>query len=241
MKRKGISLLVLLLLFLGRVQAFQFQPITMDFQDSGSESIKNFQCNNTTEETIALKVSFFKRSIDESGEEHLVPAEEDFLAYPARMVLESGQSQSLRVQYRGEALQGVEQAYRIFVEQVPVDFREENQGGLTILFRYIGSLYIVPEKLEEKVELLSVNKADSADGPGLAINIQNNGSTHIIMQNVQLKLSQENKEVLLGPDELSGINGINLLAGGSRYYLAQWPEELENGPIEGELIFEGMR
>lgn len=241
MKRKYTFLFLMAALTAGSLTAFQFQPITMDFQDSGAESIKNFQCSNNTEETIAIKISFYSRSINAEGQEQLEPAEEDFLAYPARMVLESGQNQSIRVQYRGEALQNQEKAYRIFVEQVPVDFQPENQGGLTILFRYIGSLYIVPENLKEKVELLSLERMETSDGIKLGISIGNTGNTHSILQNVQLKLMQEGKEFLLNPEDLPGINGINLLAGGTRYYQIDWPENLKDGPLKGELLFEGMR
>lgn len=239
---KNKTLYVTLFLFmLSPLFSFQFQPITMDFQDTGSGSTKTFICSNDSSERIALKISLFARFIDDRGNEILTPAEKDFLVFPERMILEPESSQNLRIQYRGASLDGKEKAYRIYVEQVPVEFEKSTNTGLKILFRYIGSFYIIPETFRQQIELKNLAYMDHEEGPKLEIRIGNSGNTHIIIQNIKLTLTGQEGSVTLSNDQLQELSDINLLSQGERVCLIPWPENFSKQQLQGAITYDGIR
>jgi len=237
---KAIHVFLLLFFFSFGLWAFQFQPITMDFKDSGPQSTQTFLCSNNSEKPVALQIKIFSRYINSQGEEILEPADEQFLVFPARMVLEADQSQNLRVQYRGPEIGTTEQAFRIFVEQVPVQFDEQKGGGLNILYRYIGSLYVVPDTLTQQLEIKSLKYLD-LDSPMLEIVIKNTGSSHSIIQDIQIQLTGEEGTLLLRGSQLPDLMDINLLSQGERVCRIPWPSQFKEQILSGEVQFEGTR
>ena len=221
---------------------FKFYPISVDFAPQGQESVQNFTAVNDSSETIALIVSVHGRSMGTDGTEILEPADGDFVVFPARMVLKPEARQTIRVQYKGEDPGKLEKAYRIIVEQVPVQFEDvQASGGLRILFRYIGSMYIVPGNLETTAALTAVSADDSQENDSLKIELTNTGTSHVILQDLALTLTAGDISVVLEKDQLSDISGSNLLAGSRRIFDIPRPESLGPGDIQGEITFTPMR
>ena len=236
--KTAIKPIIILLFFFSfmPVFGFKFSPISMDFSSSGRESVRNFTALNDTAETIALKITVFKRSMATDGAEVLDDAGEDFVVFPTRIVLKPDNKQTIRVQYRGPEIGNIEQAYRIIVEQVPVQFEEnELAGGLRILFRYVGSLYVVPDKrsLDVVVDEITANTEDNT----LSVLIHNRGNSHVILQDLSLILSYGGTSVRIGPEDLPDLNGTNILAGATRLYSISRPDIPASEVITGELEF----
>lgn len=231
-----IILTVLVTTIIFDIYAFKFQPITMDFKDEGKNSSQNFQILNTTTETIAVQIEVFKRGMDLNGKD-ILSETEDFFIYPEQIILKSGKSQTIRVMYKGKKISSKEEAYRIIANQVPVNFDKTKKGGLKILFRYIGSIYVIPENINIDVQITDIEKIDNS----MKLHIKNLGNSHVILKDAYIKLKSGSSEVIISSEKLKGLSGSNILAGTTLEYIVPWPKELENENIKGVLHYEEVR
>ena len=70
------------------------------------------------------------------------------------------------------------------------------------------------------------------------------GQAHVILRNLSLSLEGEANgnaaaALALGPNQLSGMSGENILAGHKRRFLLPWPQEIPFGPIQASFQFDG--
>lgn len=234
---KALFILYLFTVSVIRISAFSFQPISMDFSDSGKKSGQSFYADNDTEKKIALQIKIYKRTMDTDGKDVLTEAPDDFFVYPSQMILEPNQKQRIRVQYKGSKVVKNEIAYRIIVDQIPVKFSEKSSGGLQILFRYIGSIYIVPEEFNIKVSITDIKR----NSDKLQLTVVNTGNSHTILKNCSIAINSDSKSIKLNPDQTGTLNNSNLLAGSKRIIEIPWPTGLPFINLTGKLEFEKLR
>lgn len=244
MKAKKILVFLFLnTLVLAGLWSFSFEPISRSFTPSGRGATQSFRLKNDGQDYIAIRISMFTRRIDSDGQEAREAADELFTVYPRQVVLKPESVQTVRVQWKGPADISSEQAYRILIEQVPVDFGGEaaTDSGIQILFRYLGAIYICPPEASADVV---VQKAEISGGEGsetLEISLHNRGNKHSILNDLNISIrSAVNGAVLFEypPELLGGINGENLLAGGTRTVRLKIPEGFEKGPLDVELSYD---
>jgi len=125
------------------------EPLSMEFAPAGRESIRSFRVTNSQNDTIAVRIRLTTRELLPDGGESRTPADDSFLVFPSRLVLEPGQVQAVRVQWRGAAQLDREVAYRIIFEQVAVEDvagPADPTGGVSVAFmyRYVGAIYVTP-------------------------------------------------------------------------------------------------
>jgi fimbrial chaperone protein len=248
MKKKNILLLAVILLISTNIFAFQFTPISKDFDASGSGARQTFRVVNDTEKTIGVQIRALTREMDLYGVETLEDASNYFYVYPKQVVVKPDSYQTIRVQWRGPARVEQELPYRIEAEQLPLDF-EVVEGGanLNILLVYRGTMYIVPEDIYFDAKLVSVAPHTDAEGnKKLAIEMKNDGNTHQIMYQPKLQITSSSNgnttsKVTLEADKLSGFSGENLLAGTRRIFLVPWPDELKEGKLSATYEMENIR
>ena len=139
-------------------QAMTFTPIEMDFSPTGRGATQIFRLENNTAEPAAVEMVIKSRAMAINGDDVLGDADDQFSIFPPQLVLQPGQMQSVRVQYTGAASIDKERAFRLVVEQLPVDLGETPQDGgrMRLLVKYIASLYVVPRNVRA---LLSVSEA----------------------------------------------------------------------------------
>lgn len=226
--------------------AFQFSPIVMDFAPAGADAVKTFRVTNSGEEAIAVQISVARRTMSLHGEDVTDDASDEFLVYPSQVILEAGEQQAVRVQWLGEAEIDVERAYRIIAEQLPVDLvqGDKRQGQLSIMFRYVGSLYVVPRTVRPDVRVESARIERDENGECVVgIVLHNRGNAHVLLHELTVTLtpSESSERYELGPDQLAGMAGENMLAQHRRRFTIQCPEGLTNGKIDATIRFEEVR
>jgi fimbrial chaperone protein len=242
--RAGVLLGLLLLTAIPAVlQAFRFEPISREFAPQGAASVRTFQVTNTNQSRIAVRVRMTTRSLTPSGEEVRRDASPQFVVFPSRLVLEPDQSQTIRVQWSGPESLEQERSYRIIAEQLPVDFAEEGGDGanLKILFRYVGSVYVVPEGAAPDVRVAGTEWVEADGERRLAVTVENQGTAHTILEGLELRLSSghaEGARRVLGSEALPELSGSNLLAGASRRVLVELPDAWHNHAVEAMLSYE---
>ncbi|CAD5971587.1 hypothetical protein [Planktothrix agardhii] len=105
-----------------------------------------------------------------------------------------------------------ELAYRIIAEQLPINLNnpEESQaettsGGVKVMFRYMGSVYIRPKNAESKVVLNGITHEKGTDGNDrLVITFDNQGTRRAVLSELNLNLTSQGSQLTLKPEQLEG-------------------------------------
>ena len=228
--------------------AFTFEPISSDFSPSGKNSVRTFRLENKTEETVAVQIGIFSRRADENGADILENADDSFLVYPSRAVLRPNGFQAVRVQWRGIAAPSTELPFRIIAEQLPVDFSGGKSKGNTIniMFKYIGSIYIVPEGVKPDIRVKSVAVVGNGEDRRLETVLENGGNAHVIigdpvMEIFPLSDDSAKAHVTLSGDLLNEIAGKNVLAGHRRRFSFTCPPDIPDGPLGATIRYDPIR
>jgi len=238
MRRLGLAVLLAAGLVLP-AQAFKLTPIEMEFSPSGRGATQTFVIENPGAAPEAIELRTFSRDMDAMGEDILVEDIDNFVVFPAQVILQPGQEQAIRVQWIGDPAPPEELAYRLIAEQLPIDLGEaqEEGGQMKLLVRYIASLYVVPDGAKPEVSLISAGP--STDGSGLELVFQNTGSAHVLLSDLVLTINGGGSEMVLNKDQLEGVAGQNVLAGHTRGFVMPWPDGIAPGPVTVTFTYGG--
>lgn len=245
---------LLLLFCTAPLAAFQLEPITMDFDPAGPGSRRTFTLQNPGDKPEAVRLTILRRTQDSQGAEVLTAAPADFQIFPAEVILKPKSSQVVRVQYKGPASLDIEAAYRIIAEQLPVKFEDldtppapaANQGNIKVLFKYQGSVYVVPANPVPQVVLVGGQPVKAGDRTLLQLTVENRGNAHVLLGNLKLTLTARLGDTQMGAvleteDQLAGMSGENILARSTRKFLVAWPFDKAAGAVTGEMDFKPLR
>ena len=226
MKKCWLVIVIFLFFIPLSLFSFSFEPISSNYSPSGPRANQLFRIVNTEKGKIAVRVSVTTREIDSEGNETNVPVPELFMVYPSRMVLEAGESRSVRVKWNGDPDPPRELAFRIIAEQIPVEFEpnERTDGaGIRLTYRYMGNIYILPHGAAPEVVLTS----HELRGNNLVLNMENKGSRHTLLENLAVYFNSLKGERILSlaAPELPGVEGENLLAGDERRFVVTLSRE----------------
>jgi fimbrial chaperone protein len=221
--------------------AYQLEPISRVFSPSGSNATQAFELVNSGVERIALTISFATLERDEAYVETNHDADDEFLAYPAQMILAPGTRQTVRVTWLGTPKPAHELAYRILVTQVPLGVldhaarvEDRPQGSLRILLSYRGTLFIRPPDAAPRISLHGAAPATAADGSrALAITLENTGTAVGMVTGCAVRLAPVGggSAISLSPAALAALHNTRVFGGGKRRFLIPWPADLAPGPV----------
>ena len=222
-------------------QAFRFEPISQEFSPSGAGSNHLFRVTNTTNQRIAVRIAVRPRVIERDGSEVLGEEAPEFTVFPRNVLLDPGNARSIRVQWNGPARVETEQAFRIIAEQVPIALGGDlptQGGGIRLTYRYEGTVYVTPPGARADIQVESVGR-ETRDGERfLRVTLSNTGTRHTILRGAELALTYDPSiapRIELGPGDLRGLVGENMLAGLTREFLIPAPEDLWDGEIYATL------
>jgi fimbrial chaperone protein len=222
--------------------ALRLIPFIAEFTPNGPGANQTFRLENETDQPIAVQVSMVHRQVDIDGKETLPEADDDFVVFPPQLVLAPRESRTVRVQWIGNPKPDRELPYRIIAEQLPVELEQNTGGGrVRLLVRYEGSIYVVPSNVAPKPEIKSVERVKRPDGSaGMAVSVQNSGSAHALLNNLQLTLTgADGKAVQLDTAQLEGMAGENVLPGATRKFVLAWPPGLKpDAAVKASISFD---
>ncbi len=223
-------------LLCGPAAALTFTPIEMDFSPSGRGATQTFRLNNNDAEPAAVEITVRSRAMARNGEDMLEDAEDQFNIFPAQVVLQPGQTQSVRVQYVGSAGIEHEKAFRLIAEQLPIDVgqTQQNGGRMRLLVKYVASLYVQPRNAKPVVAVSEARWAQDNGQRWLEIELRNEGSSRKILKNAQLQLGT----LTLSGAALKGLEGENLLARTTRVFRIPAPTEAVDLKAAARLVLE---
>ena len=240
---RRFSLIVISLLFASHIWGLNLEPLSMQFKPEGRQSIRTFRISNTHKNSIAVRISMTTRELMPDGTENRSPADSEFTVFPNRLFIAPGQSQAVRVQWKGESTLTQEKAYRIIAEQLPVqDITQsttQNEGGISLsfLYKYVGSVYITPDNAKENIVL-----SGEADNSKYILKFENRGTAHAVMEDAEITLITNptgGSEIRhrIEYKDLKILAGKNFLAGAALIEVIDLPLNLQNQNIKIEYSF----
>jgi fimbrial chaperone protein len=179
-------------------------------------------------------------------------AADDFVIYPAQIVLMPGETQRVQVQWVGESMPKKEIAYGLIADQAPVKLGDEDlprtkaEGRLNILTRYEGIILVHPAGVHPNVVVDSaVFIKDSHGRPRMVITFNNIGTAMQKLAGVKLKVTSldknnrplTNKSISYKPFLDSQKTNHSLFAGFRRKLDLPWPEGVPFGPVRVDAEF----
>ena len=199
----GLQVGAFLLFSLAPIHAFRLVPISQDFAPSGKRASQLFRIENPDEKRIAVQISVATREMDMDGNETNVDASDSFIVYPSQLLVDPGETGTVRVKWTGDPNPASELAYRIIAEEIPLGDPEpgEEQGaGIRIVFRYVGNIYVLPRGAEPNVVLVSASAESAPDGSRrLVLVFHNQGTSHTILRNLSLRFTRRTEAAAGAP------------------------------------------
>lgn len=220
--------------FPGAVLAFELVPISRQFESSGSGATQTYELVNQSREYVAVEMRTVSRQIDANGTETLTEAEDDFLIFPAQIILDPGARQSVRVSYIGDPAPSRELAYRLVAEQLPIEGlglplkapeNAESSGQVRVLMKYQGSLYVRPPGARAKLQVVEAAGKKLHDGAAqLDLKLANVGTARAEFDDHEIRInSQEKSSSWIS---LRSLKAAAIMAGAERQVTLPWPAKL---------------
>jgi P pilus assembly chaperone PapD len=233
------------------------QIITLEPTGRKSQEWASVRHMGDTDLPMAIEMRVVKRELDISGRVFHISDEtdENFVIYPAQMILYPGEMQMVYVQWAGNALPDKELVYSLIVENVPIDLKsakkdEEEKAKARIevrtLVRYEGLIFVRPPKVTPDVVVESANvEMDEAGKPQLIVVLYNQGSARQKLGGMSLTVvpvqgdhAEVDKAVAYKPPLPKDQTTHSLYAGYRRRCVIPWPESIPVGPVKVTVTFE---
>lgn len=216
--------------------AISFTPIEVDFTPSGRATTQIFRLENTTAEPSAVEISVKSREMAQNGDDLLGDADDQFSIFPAQVVLQPGQVQTIRVQYTGPSNINTERAFRLIAEQLPIDVGQapQNGGRMRLLVKYVASVYVVPANVKAILSVQNTQMVSDSAGNWLDITLLNEGTTRKILRDARLSVAG----ITLEGAAVKGLVGENILAKTKRTFRIPAPTGTVPPPTAVRLLLE---
>ncbi len=241
--------------------AYSVTPSLLTLRTVGSGSSTFLHLANKAMKPVALEITIHEHSRDLDGKAiQSAAANDDFIIYPAQLVMMPGDEISVQVRWIGGPALDTERAYTLVTREVPIPRKAADQADasteiridITVLMNYEVRIYVTPPGAKPKVVVESVaerTQAEPADeGPVgaasalLEVILANQGTARQVMTNMSLVFMPldaagkplKQHAVTLAATKVPGMSSP-LLAGDRRRLLIPRPAGLPAGPIRVTL------
>ena len=217
-------------------EAATVSPMIVEVSPSGSHSIARIELSNPGEEDFPVEVMMFRGEISEAGELNLIPAEEDFLVFPAQIIVKPQGQQVFRIQYVGEPNLVSSQVYYAAIRQIPVDF-VDGESQLQLVVNYNILINVVPNgaKSNPVVEIIGLETRNEIQG--LQLRVVNTGAGFFLAGQQQWDVagqtaSGESFSRRFTAEEIAKSFGVGIVAPGkARVFFLPLNQPLVEGTI----------
>lgn len=249
--RAGALLLAASLCLSVQALAYTVEPTTLRLGGSGGDSSAFLRLSNRAAKPVAVEIAIneFDRDLDGRGVLGR-EADDDFIIYPAQVILMPGDETNVQVRWIGEAGSKVERAFSLTTREVSIPRKDQEQseaveaGGegarinINVLTNYDVRIYVTPRGAKPKLTVEATNIRAQSDGNVLEVTLANQGTAHQPLRDLSLVLmplepggaSLRQSPVTLAARDVPGMSAA-LLAGGRRRLLIPWPAGLPAGSV----------
>ncbi len=223
-----------LCLFTAASHAFTLTPMTVTLQPSGRGAAQVFRVQNESSNRVAFQMKVLTRDLDENGNETNRPATDSFTVFPPQGAIAPGQSQSVRLVWRGAANLDRERAFRLVAEELPVNFTPEaGKAQIQVVLRYMAAVYVAPRNARPNIQVASFTRQANNT---YQLVVTNAGMAHQNLMKPRLSLKDAQGQRREVPAEaLRLVETENVLAGRSRRFALTLPAEFTEPAYQAEL------
>lgn len=216
--------------------AFKLTPIEAEFAPA-RQALQTFKVDNIGGAgPVAIELTVHARRMARDGSDALTPASDDFVVFPDQIVLQPGETQSVRVQWTGDQQPAQELAYRLVAEQLPIELGSNgaNRSGLKLMVKYLAALYVRPAD-PAAILTADIRPDTRAAGKFAVLSVRNSGNAHLVLQSPMVLIHVAGQQIELTPEQRDAVHGKNVLAGVERELLLPWSVALEQGELTVQL------
>lgn len=174
------------------------------------------------EKPVPVEISVCERMIDSEGKDTEGAPVKEFLIYPSHVILQPGDTRTIRVVWKGEKKLDQEKAYRLVASSLPLPVespdKKEGEEGLDVNIalgtRYINSLYVAPKGAKPKITCRAAYLHPNEAG-WVVVELENVGNAHKFLEELSLQLEGEGGEQWCLTKEVFKNQygrGVNILA-----------------------------
>lgn len=197
-------------------EAARVSPMIVDLEPTGRESVGRVELSNTGAGDFPVEVRMFRGEISEDGQLELTPADENFLVFPAQIIVPANSQQAFRVQYVGEPELAKSEIYYMQVRQVPVDV-SPGTSQVQVVVNYNVLVNVVPDKASPMPEIASIEPVMRGDQPGIEVRVVNRGTRYFTAGTRAWQVrgrTQDGGEMAadLKPEEMARLIGVGVVA-----------------------------
>lgn len=158
--------------------SIQLTPVRVNL--SNAAKVEILTVHNTGSEDSVMQVTLSKWSLD--GEQYEYELSQDLVITPSTFRLAPNQQQIVRIGLRGSPPQGIEDAYRLVVEEVPPPIVPGSTGARMIV-RHDLPVFVAPIDAQAASLDFTIECTDA----GAQLNVTNIGNVHAHLRSVELE------------------------------------------------------
>lgn len=230
--------------------AYTVSPSVVNLNSTGTSSSAFVQLTNKGIKPVAIEFSIHQHTKDIKGNAvRGLDASDDFIIYPAQVVMMPGDEVSVQVLWIGESALKVERAYSLTTNEVAIPKQDQPETGsgvrvnITVLMNYEGRVYVAPQGAKPKVLVETIKTVtDLEDTAMVEVTLVNQGTAHQSFRGMSLVFAPLDSSGNTLGEQAVAIASSNipamrphLLAGTKRRLLVPRPEGLPPGPVSVQL------
>jgi fimbrial chaperone protein len=227
--------------------AYTVEPSVLKLGGSGGDSSAFLRLSNRAAKPVAIEIAVNEFDRDLDGRGVLGPeADEDFIVYPAQVILMPGDETSVQVRWIGESVSNIERAFALTTREVAIPQKEQEQAdagegariNINVLTNYDVRIYVTPRGAKPDVTVEATSMQTQSEGNMLEVTLANRGTAHHSLRDLSLLLmpvepdstSRRSSPMTLAARDVPGMSAA-LLAGARRRLLIPWPAGLPVGSV----------
>ena len=232
---------VLLGLAPAAASAARVTPMIIELEPAGGRSVARVELSNPGQNDFPVEVQMFRGLITEDGELELTPADEEFLLFPAQIVVPAASQQVFRVQYIGEPELAKSEVFYMKIRQIPLPF-EANENKVRVVVNFNVLINVVPDGVVAQPYVESIRPAKREGVSGIEVRVSNQGTRYFLAGTLPWQISGitpngEPFEVRRTREEMSGDIGVGVVAPDrTRSFFVPLDQPLAEGSIKVDLI-----
>lgn len=223
-----------------KAEALRVSPMILEVTPLGRESIARVELAHTGDNEFPVEVQMFRGEISEIGELNLIPADEDFLVFPAQVVVPARSQQVFRVQYIGEPELTSSQNYYMQIRQIPVDLAT-GESQVQVVVNYNVLVNVIPPGASPVPVIESVRPVLREDVSGIEVRIGNQGTRYFTAGTLPWRITGTAEDgtamdIRIPPAEIARLIGVGVVTPGrSRIFFIPTEKPLVEGSIEADV------
>lgn len=222
-------------------------------KQTSAEVVVKFEGEVKTPVAVELKVTGREISLDgKKVLHHEDKSAENFIVYPAQIILMPGDIQRVQVKWVGDSIPLKEITYGLIAEETPMkigdeeDKREKAEARLLMRARYEGVIVLRPAGVKPNVIVESTaSKTDSLGKPRLLLTLHNKGTGLQNLAGMKIRIapiskdgkSISTKSITYTPQLSKEQTNHSIFAGFYRTLDLPWPSDIPVGPVNAVVDF----